>query len=267
VALGEGRATPSSAERRRVERGRLGLREDHVAFGVFGALTADKRLPEILRAFATTRARRDKVRLVLAGTPSPALDGRALASTLGIAESTTIVPAPNDDRFDDLIEAVDVCLNLRWPTALETSGPWLRALAAGRATVITDLAHQAHLPSLDPRTWELHAPARPGASKADAIAVAVDLRDEEHSLRMAMHRLADDAALRDALGRAGRRHWEAEHTVDRMVDDYERVLARAAALPAPAPELPTALRPDYLAGLADLAPGVTIDWPSRTIAG
>jgi glycosyltransferase involved in cell wall biosynthesis len=265
VALGEGRKTRSSPGRRREERERLGLRDDHVAFGVFGALTADKRLPEILRAFATTLARRSHARLILAGTPSTAIDVRDLAQTLGIAAATTIVESPDDDRFDDLIEAVDVGLHLRWPTALETSGPWLRALSAGRATVITDLAHQTHLPTLDPRTWELHAPARAGWSRSDAIAVAVDLRDEEHSLRAALHRLADDTALRGVLGRSARRYWEAEHTVDRMVDDYERVLARAADLPAPAPRLPASLRPDFLAGIAALTPGVTIDWPSRTI--
>jgi hypothetical protein len=43
-------------------------------------------------------------------------------------------------------------LNLRWPTALETSGPWLSCLAMSRPTVLIDLAHQGTCPTLDPRT-------------------------------------------------------------------------------------------------------------------
>src|SRR2546430_12142591 len=60
---------------------------------------------------------------------------------------------PYTTLFRSHLAACDVTLNLRWPTARETSGPWLRALAAARATVITDLVHHADVPSLDPRTW------------------------------------------------------------------------------------------------------------------
>ena len=162
---------------------------------------------------------------------------------------------------------MDVSLNLRWPTARETSGPWVRALAAARPTVVTDLAHQTHVPALNPRTWELHAPAPRERQRvegaADAVTVAIDLDDEEHSLRAAMHRLATDRALRERLGREARRYWEAEHTVDRMVADYERLIARAAAQPARHPALPPALRPAFwrgvLDGIGDFAPGVVVE--------
>ena len=42
---------------------------DAVTFGVFGGLTEDKRVPQILRAFADLRAWIPGVRLLLAGTP------------------------------------------------------------------------------------------------------------------------------------------------------------------------------------------------------
>jgi glycosyltransferase involved in cell wall biosynthesis len=262
VALGEGRAVPVTDDRRRARRAALGLADEHVAFGVFGALTADKRVPQILRAFATTHARTRAARLVLAGTVTPAVDVRALARMLGIATETILVESPDDDVFDEIVAAVDVSLHLRWPTARETSGPWVRALAAARPTIVTDLAHQTHVPALDPRTWELHAPRSNGDGRP-AVTVAVALDDETHSLRVAMHRLATDAALRDRLGRAARRFWEAEHTVDRMVADYERLIARALTLP-PAPDaLPAALRPafwdDVRRAIGDFAPGVVVE--------
>ena len=39
--------------------------------------------------------------------------------------------------------------------------------------------------------------------------------------------------LRASLGAAGQRYWEREHSMPRMVEDYERVMVEAAALPAP----------------------------------
>jgi glycosyltransferase involved in cell wall biosynthesis len=263
VALGEGRPTPVADRRLEARRAELGLSGEHVAFGVFGALTADKRVPEILRAFATTVARTPTARLVLAGTPTSAIDLRALARSLGVALETVLVDTPDDDSFDEIIAAVDVGIHLRWPTALETSGPWVRALAAARPTIVTDLAHQTHVPALDPRTWDLHAPALRSLGEGGPVTIAVSLDDEEHSLRIAMHRLATDASLREGLGRAARRYWEAEHTLDRMVADYERVIARAAALPAPEAALPPALRPgfwrDVVDGIGDFAPGVVVE--------
>ena len=60
----------------------------------------------------------------------------------------------------------------------------------------------------------------------------MDILDEDHSLAIAMRRLAHDAALRAELGAAARRHWAAHHTVAHMAEDYERALAAAAAAPA-----------------------------------
>ena len=266
VALGEGRVVPVADTRRRARRQALGLADDAICFGVFGGLTADKRLPQILRAFRSTAARVPQARLALAGTIAADLDLRQLARHLGIESAVAIVESPDDDQFDELIAAIDVGVHLRWPTARETSGPWIRALAASRPTVITDLAHQAHLPVLDPRTWELHGPRDPRADATDAIAVAVDLRDEEHSLAVAMQRLARDPELRDRLGRAARRFWETEHTVERMAADYERTIARAGDLPAPENVLPSALRPEFLRpvehDVTAAFTGVGFDWPS-----
>ena len=56
-----------------------------------------------------------------------------------------------------------------------------------------------------------------------------------------MRRLATDPALRASLGDAGRRYWEREHSMPRMVDDYERVMAEAAASPIPHVTLPSHL--------------------------
>ncbi len=248
VALGEG-AAPDAAAAAPAFRAAHGIDPRAIVFGVHGGLTAEKRVPEILRAFAAVRPWIPRARLLLAGRPDPAIGLHDRIRALGLGDVTCMADELPDREFDAAIGASDVTLNLRWPTALETSGPWLRSLALARASVIVDLAHQHQVPVLDPRTWRRQAPSEDLSPDADAhaIAVAVDIVDEEHSLRLAMRGLAEDAPLRERLGRCARRYWEREHTVARMVDDFECAAARAVDLPAPDAALPAHLRPEPMA--------------------
>ncbi len=74
--------------------------------------------------------------------------------------------------------------------------------------------------------------------------LAVDILDEDHSLRLAMRRLASDAALRASLGRAGHAWWKREHSLEPMVEDYRRLIATAHRAPAPRVDLPRHLVDD-----------------------
>ncbi len=236
IALGEGRGDLDVTRASQDFRAARAIAADALVFGVFGGLTAEKRILEILAAFASIRAWIPGARLLLAGAADPILGLDDRISALQISDAVIRLSAATDDEFDRAIAATDVVLNLRWPTALETSGPWVRSLALSRATVIIDLPHQSHVPALDPRTWRRLAPCDDLSPSADdrAITVAIDLRDLNHSLRAAMRRLGSDAALRRRIGAAARLWWEREHTMDRMVADYERVLARAVEIEAPA---------------------------------
>ena len=240
IPLGEGVQDVPSTEERLSWRAQLGLPDHAVLCGTFGALTADKRVEPILRAFARTRRRHPSASLLLAGAPDGSVDTRRLAESLGIAEGVIWLEGLDDRAFDRAIASVDVSLHLRWPTAVETSGPWLRALSAGRPTVMVELAHQTHVPALDPRNWQ---PLNPHDA-ASPVTVAIDILDEDHSLGLALDRLLSDDALRTSLGTAARAYWEREHTVARMVDGYEDVMTRAVRAPAPTDDLPDALRPD-----------------------
>jgi hypothetical protein len=102
-----------------------------------------------------------------------------------------------------------------------------------------------------------------GASNARPICVAIDLLDEDHSLRLAMRRLAQDSALRDALGRAARDYWRANHDPALMIEDYRRVIARALALPAPRPQLPPHLLRDATSTLHDVLTAFGVADPLR----
>jgi glycosyltransferase involved in cell wall biosynthesis len=306
IRLGHGSAIASDAAERGRIRARYRIPPSAVLFGCFGGLSPEKRLPQILAAFAATRAYHPDVHLVLAGATPEHYDLQSDIGRLGIGASTIVTGyLESDDDLNAHISCCDVALNLRWPTAREMSGPWLRCLSAGLPTVITELSHLAHVPSLDPRTWrpwtrvsdasdeaghrrveagnwELDTgdsrdadPAlrRPpsavsgeggnsqveagnwkletgswkleaGSWKLGPVCVAIDILDEDHSLRLAMRRLVRDAELRHALGRAGRLWWEAHHTPELMLEDYHRLIPLAIEQPVRDEPLPAHLLDD-----------------------
>jgi glycosyltransferase involved in cell wall biosynthesis len=245
-----------------------------VTFAAFGLVTPEKRVPQMLRALAAIRGAVPNARLRLVGVVTPHYDVHADARAHGVEDLVEVNGWVDDDGFDAAIVDSDVCLCLRWPTNREASGPWIRALAAGKPTVINDLAHLVDLPTLDPRTWEVQVASTAAADatrtwrRDEAVAVAIDILDEDHSLAIAMRRLALDAGLRADLGAAARRHWAAGHTVRHMADDYERAIQAAAAAPAVVPwgragrPLPSHVTTDGTALVRRLAAevGVAVDF-------
>jgi glycosyltransferase involved in cell wall biosynthesis len=240
-------------------------------FAAFGLVTQEKRIPQALRALAAVSKVAPDARLTLVGGTTDHYDVRAEAAALGIADRVDITGYVADEDLPAHLAAADVCICLRWPTARETSASWLRCLAAGKPTIVTDLTHLVDVPTLDPRSWTLlHARADPASvgqppTVADAVAVSIDILDEDHSLELAMRRLALDAPLRERLGRAARRYWEANATLPLMLDDYTRVLANATARPVPDPArlgLPAHLLEEHAAHgrevVADM--GITLEW-------
>src|SRR5262249_27936802 len=188
----------------------LGIPPDGFVFVAFGRVTAEKRIASALRALARLRAEGCPARLLLIGDAGGPIDSAALSratTDLGVAESVHAAGYVPDEAIGDYLAAADACLCLRWPTAQESSASWLRCLAAGRPTVISDLAHLADIPTVDV--------SRGGGSAEEPTAVAarVDLVDEDASLTAAMRRLAADRRFADDLGRRGHAYWKAGHTL------------------------------------------------------
>lgn len=248
VPLGHGHARSASAlsEARHHFRAMHGIPRDAVVFGVMGTAATEKRVAPIIRAFAGARQWASDARLLFAGSVDPLLPLDDLLDSFGVREATHLAGRLDDNGFDDAVAACDVGLNLRWPTAREMSGPWLRMLAAGLPTVVVDSVHHTDIITLDPRTWRCHEPLQTLEPNPElqAVAVAIDILDEDHSLRLALRRLASDADFRAQLGATARQYWESNCTVARMTAEYNRVIARAMTLPIPDAALPAHLRPN-----------------------
>lgn len=241
-----------------------------ITFAAFGLVTPEKRIPQALRALAAIAPHAD-VRLRLIGGTVPHYDALADAAALGLADRVELTGFVSDTDLDAQLADCDVCLNLRWPSSRETSASWLRCLAAGKPTIVNDLADLVDVPTIDPRTWtvldarEEAAAVGPPRPLSDAVAVSIDILDEDHSLELAMRRLATDETLRGQLGQAARAHWAAHHALDMMTADYARALAVAASRPAPDADtlgLPAHLLEDHAGHARRLAAacGITLDW-------
>jgi glycosyltransferase involved in cell wall biosynthesis len=227
-------------------RTRHGIAAGTLLVCAYGGITPEKRVPQIFRAVADTVPWRPDIHVLLVGDRSAHYDPLPDAERAGVAARVTLAGFVSDAELPAYLAAADVAMCLRWPTARETSASWLRCVAAGTATVIIDLVHQADVPALDPRTWTMPAASRTMAP-TDPIGVSIDILDEDHSLRLALRRLATDDDLRRRLGRAARAYWERDHTLAAMASDYEVSMTAAASTPAPEVSLPPHLRPDPLA--------------------
>lgn len=170
---------------------------------------------------------------------------RALARAREAGAHTAPLVEASSER---LLHEADVVLELSWPPHGEPQQLARAALAAGIPVVALETMLTADWPALDPQTWQprgmpTHAP----------VAVTVDLRDEEHSLALAIRRLSADAVLRSRLGDAARA-WSAAHgSLEAVVDSWQAVLQDAVRLePPPRP--------------ADWPPHLTADGTERARA-
>lgn len=132
-----------------VVKARYGLPYTDLLVGVFGIADPVKRLDVTIRALGKLVRRGHRVRLVIAGrftTESYRADMRALAARVGAADRVHFVGAPPMEDFEALMGACDIVVNLRFPSHLQMSATLVRALAAGKPVVTTDLPEWRFLP-------------------------------------------------------------------------------------------------------------------------
>ena len=125
-------------------RRRLGVPPGAVLLGSFGFQTPIKRTDGLLRALAEPGM--EEVVAVVAGEAAPQLDLATLIRDLGVQDRVVVTGFLDEASFPVAITACDLCLNLRYPSAGETSASLLRILALGRPAVVSDYAQFSELP-------------------------------------------------------------------------------------------------------------------------
>lgn len=184
---------PAARDRAAV-RGQLGFGAADRVIGLFGFLTSAKRGEVVLEAFRAARQRDPRLRLLIVGEAAPNIDVGTLAG-----EGVTVTGYVKDDDFGGYYAAADRFVNLRYPSAGETSGTLIRAVAAGKPVAVSDYAQFAEFP--------------------DDIVVRIPFGADEQT-KLTGFFLGD---LPDAS--AAQRRWlNANATIDLAVEGYARVL-------------------------------------------
>ena len=174
--------------------------------GCFGFLNMNKRIPQLLEAFAALRRERPGARLLLVGAAGERFDVERRLERLGIVDGVERLDYVPEERMWSLMAACDVLVNLRYPTMGETSGSVIRGLALGKPLVVSDVGWFSELP--------------------DDVVLKVPVDEVETDvLRAALEVAADHGA---ALGANARAYVNREHALDRVADGYVRALELAA---------------------------------------
>ena len=195
-------------------RQRLGLQANAYVVGSFGVATSYKRIPSVLRAVAQLAAEGIDARYVVVGEVARDLDIARDAAELGIGDRVLVTGYLPEQDFNAYLHAVDVCVNLRFPTAGETSASALRCMAAEQPTLVSNVDANRELPDECVLKIPVGAP-------------------EEAMLTRALRTLAAEPLARQALGSAAREYVASHHTLEQAARSYILFLEDLIQRPRP----------------------------------
>jgi glycosyltransferase involved in cell wall biosynthesis len=177
--------------------------------GSFGFLNANKRIPQLLEAFALLRKRRPGARLLLGGPEAPGLDLERRLERLGLQDAVERHGFVAEDRFWALVAACDICVSLRFPTMGETSAGAIRVLSLAKPLVVSDADAFREFPD------EVAAKVAPGEDEVESLAAVLLL-------------LAESPERRAEMSEAARAYVAREHELERVADLYAAAVEQAA---------------------------------------
>ncbi len=162
-----------------------------VWFGVFGYLRPAKRVAQIIRA----ALRVPRARLLIAGAClSPEMD-RSIEQYAQVQR----LPLGSERELAQRLQSVDVVVSLRSPSAGETSGITIRAMAAAKPVLLHSPGEAEDFPE------GLCGPVETGVA-------------ESASLEAMMHWMTQSAANREAMGQAAAAYVRQEHAPARVAE-------------------------------------------------
>ncbi len=167
---------------------------------VFGHMRESKRLPSIVRAMNRVWDAGADARLLIAGAFASSDLERAAGAWLADPRILRTGYLAEDD-FWRYAAATDLCVNLRFPAACETSGIAIRLMGIGKAVVFTAGDEIARIPE--------NACLRVDAGEA-----------EEEMLARIIGWLARDREAAVEIGKRAARHIAREHGIEKVAAQY-----------------------------------------------
>jgi glycosyltransferase involved in cell wall biosynthesis len=132
----------------RVEaRRRLHIPDGAFVVGHFGFITRPKQPAAVVNGFAGLHREFPNSVLLMVGADHTGGGLERLIAQVDLKESVRIAGYVDLEHFYVYLRACDAIINLRYPTAGESSGTLARSLAEGRAVIVNNYASWAELPS------------------------------------------------------------------------------------------------------------------------
>jgi len=191
-------------------RAKLGLPGESFLVGHFGYVTRPKQPAAVVGGFARLVARHPDSLLVMIGADHTGGGFDRLIRRHGLEGRVRMAGFVDLSTFYLYLRAVDVVINLRYPSAGESSGTFARTLGEGRAGIVNDLGSFGEIPT------------------DVALKVEVD-RDQAEQVAAHLIRLAEDPAFKAQIESNARRFAGTVLDSKRCVDLYLNV-ARLEAL-------------------------------------
>jgi len=204
-------------------RRRLGLAPAEVVVGAFGFITPIKRLDVLARALRRVWPRCAELRLVLIGEASAGMKLDEIFMPTELGDGSVLHRGyVSAQEYRDWMAATDVAVNLRFPSAGETSASLLRLLGEAKCTLVSAYRQFLEMPP--------------------EVAVRIPLgADEEPALASELLDLARNAERRRRIGEAARAFVATEHSMDVAANDFRRAVEDVGAVGSPA-SLPPIVR-------------------------
>jgi glycosyltransferase involved in cell wall biosynthesis len=182
-------------------RARLGYDPDLFLITSVGHLNPYKRVSSTLRAFKALLVDVPKSLYVLVGSRSPNYDPTRQIEMLGLSDKVRTTGYVSQEDLALYLAASDVCINLRHPTAGETSASLLRIMGAGVPVLVSRTGSFEELPD-------------------DAVG-KVDIDDTEEDLLLEyLLLLARRPDVRQAMSVSARRYVAERHTLEGAARGY-----------------------------------------------
>ena len=197
-----------AADRGRELRGELQARGMQTLIVAPGDLNEAKRLDAVLAAVSRID---DPAHVVLVGRRIEGYDVDRAVDAARLGERVTLAADVSDDDFRGWIAAADVVVDLRFPHRGEVSGSLMRAMQAGKPSIVSASGTYLDVPD--------QAVLRVAPGPTDASELAGRIRT-----------LLEDPGLRARMGAAARAHIDGLRDTEATAKGYERAIEETLTL-------------------------------------